>query len=99
MFNNKKLDKLLRMGELTMKKLDDLVALEKEQINQIVNLNAALDGYRDLVIKINDELVLLKSGDAVPPSVEAKIDELLALSATQTAEIDKISEETFPPTP
>lgn len=79
-----------------MATLDELKAKVQTMEDKVDALNTALDGYREAVATLKQQLADLQSGATLPPPVQAKVDEIATSLDEATAAVDATFAENFP---
>jgi len=89
--------KFIKIKEIEiMGKLEDALTVVTELGVKVDALNTALDGYREAVQMIKDELEALKTGAELPPLVEGKVQEIIDAANVATTKVDETYAENFP---
>lgn len=73
----------------------DVIALK----GKVDALNTALDGYRDVVAALKQQLADLQAGTTLPPAVQQKVEAIKASVADAAAAVENTYKENFPDAP
>jgi cell division protein FtsB len=96
---NAKINTLMIREKKIMATLDEVKAMAAVTIEKVNVLNVALDGYREAVAVLKQQLADLTEGALLPPKVQAKVDEIATTINAATTAVEETMSENFPAEP
>ena len=96
---NAKINTLMIREKKIMATLDEVKAMASITIEKVEVLNVALDGYREAVAVLKQQLADLTSGATLPVAVQAKVDEIASTIIAATTAVEETMSENFPADP
>ena len=88
---NAKINTLMIREKKIMATLDEVKAMASITIEKVEVLNVALDGYREAVAVLKQQLADLTSGATLPVAVQAKVDEIASTIIAATTAVEETS--------
>lgn len=96
---NGKLNVIHYKEKLIMNTLAEVKAMAEVAVEKINVLNTALDGYREVVAGLKQQIEDLKSGHELPAAVQAEVDSIAAKMAEVVKGVEDTLAENFPAEP